>query len=118
MKIISTKSHRESAYTRRFTKHSEEGSVDQDRQVEGVVALTIGKELDVASSFAEDNSEASLEYFPSVPSYQAILSPMPRSKVTKQPKTSVKKSSTQNSGHEGIKCHQPNFFQTSSDMSL
>ena len=30
---------------------------------------------------------------------------------------SVKKSSTQNSGHEGIKCHQPNFFQTSSDMS-
>ena len=42
---------------------------------------------------------------------------MPRSKVTKQPKMSVKKSSTQNSGHEGIKCHQPNFFQTSSDMS-
>ena len=41
----------------------------------------------------------------------------PRSKVTKQPKMSVKKSSTQNSGHEGIKCHQPNFFQTSSDMS-
>ena len=43
---------------------------------------------------------------------------MPRSNITKQPKTSVKKSSTQNSGHEGIKCHQPNFFQTSSDMSL
>ena len=42
----------------------------------------------------------------------------PRSNITKQPKTSVKKSSTQNSGHEGIKCHQPNFFQTSSDMSL
>ena len=42
---------------------------------------------------------------------------MTRSKVTKQPKTTVKKSSTQNAGHEGIKCHQPNFFQTSSDMS-
>ena len=41
----------------------------------------------------------------------------PRSKVAKQPKNSAKKSVTQNSGHEGIKCHHPNFFQTSSDMS-
>ena len=65
MKIFSTKSYQESAYTRRFTKHSEEGSVDQDRQVEGVVALAIGKELAVTSSFAEDDSEASLQYFPS-----------------------------------------------------
>ena len=62
MKIIS---HQESAYIRRFTKHSEEVSVSQDRQVEGVVILAIGKELVVASSFAEDNSEASLSYFPS-----------------------------------------------------
>ena len=65
MKIISTKSHQESAYIRRFTKHNEEGSVNQDGQVEGVVTLAIGKELAVASSFAEDNSEASLQYFPS-----------------------------------------------------
>ena len=65
MKIFSTKSSLESAYTRRFNKHSEEGSVSQDREVKGVVTLAIGKELFVASSFAEDNSEASLEYFPS-----------------------------------------------------
>ena len=39
--------------------------MDQDRQVEGVAALAIGKELVVASSFAEDDSEASLQYFPS-----------------------------------------------------
>ena len=55
MKIISAKSHKESAYIRRFTKHSKEGSVSQDRQVEGVVILAIGKELVVASSFAEDD---------------------------------------------------------------
>ena len=65
MKIISDISLQESAYIRRFTKHSEEGSVSQDRQVEGVVTLAIGKELVVASSFAEDDSEASLQYFPS-----------------------------------------------------
>ena len=50
--------------------------------------------------------------------YHQFYQHKPRSNITKQPKTSVKKSSTQNSGHEGIKCHQPNFFQTSSDMSL
>ena len=55
---------RSSAYTRRFNKHSEEGSVGQDKKVKGVVNLAIGKELFVASSFAEDNSEASLEHFP------------------------------------------------------
>ncbi len=51
---------------RRFNKHSEEGSVNQNGQVKGVAILAIGKELAVASSFAEDNSEASLQYFPSV----------------------------------------------------
>ena len=33
--------------------------MDQDRRVEGVVALAIGKEPDVTSSFLEDHSEAS-----------------------------------------------------------
>ena len=66
VKIFSTESSLESAYIRRFNKHSEEGSVNQDKKVKGVVNLAIGKELFVASSFAEDNSEASLQYFPSV----------------------------------------------------
>ena len=42
---------------------------------------------------------------------------MPAFQITKQPKTSENKTQTQNSAHEGIKFHQPNFFQTSSDMS-
>ena len=54
MKIISTKSHQESAYTRRFTKHSEEGSVDQDRKIIGVVGLAIAKELAVTAYQTED----------------------------------------------------------------
>ena len=41
---------------------------------------------------------------------------MPAFKITNQPKTSENKTQTQNSAHEGIKFHQPNFFQTSSDM--
>ena len=65
MNIISTKSRQENAYNRRFNKHNEEESVSQDGQIEGVAILAIGKELALASSFAEDNSEASLEHFPS-----------------------------------------------------
>ena len=57
MKTFSTNSSLESAYTRRFNKHSEEESVGQDRRVKGVVHLAIVKELFVASSLAEVNPE-------------------------------------------------------------
>ena len=43
----------ESAYTRRFNKHSEEESVSQDRKVQGVVALAIDKELAVHPALVE-----------------------------------------------------------------
>ena len=64
MKIVSTNCIEEAPTPVGFTKHSEERSVNQDGLVKGVVTLTIGKESDVTSSFAEDNSEASLDDFP------------------------------------------------------
>ena len=44
------------------------------------------------------------------PSYARIQLPF-------MPKISENKTCSQNFDHEGIKFHQPNFFQTSSDMS-
>ena len=54
---------------------------------------------------------------PTYPSYNIPYTIYARIQLPILPNISENKTCSQNFDHEGIKFHQPNFFQTSSDMS-